>query len=294
MKKIQMRAAYVVEIVTPKKFILNGLWFGPKKPKRVIIWIHGLGSSMFGKLLIADELVDHETAVLVFNNRGHNKVASVSGVGGKRIKGGAAHEVFTDCIDDIEGAINFARHAGVKNIYLAGHSTGSQKSAYWGYKKGKRVKGIILLAPMSDYSAATMLSGKRAVTRAAEVARKLVRKGRAHDLLPADVWDWKLLADAQRFLSLYSGESVEELFPYSQPHKNPTALKKSRVPTLVLLAEKDEFADRPAKKIAEWFDGHIRAPHRVVIVPKVPHSFKDGEKEVARAIRQFLRPRKTQ
>src|SRR5258708_1138155 len=129
-----MRLCHVIEIVTPKKVHLNGLWFGPKRPKRAVLWVHGLGSSTFSKLSIFDNLIDKSTAVLPFNNRGHDKVSSTSTGRSKRIRGGAAHEVFTECVDDIEGAINFAKKNGVKEIYLAGHSTGCQKSAYWAVK----------------------------------------------------------------------------------------------------------------------------------------------------------------
>src|SRR3989338_10849106 len=135
----QMRECRVAEIVTPKRVLLNGLWFGAKRPNRVIIWVHGLGSSVFSKLGIVEKLVDKNTAVISFNNRGHDKVSRIARVGekriGKTILGGGAHEVFTDCVDDIQGAINFVRRAGVKNIYLAGHSTGCQKSIYWAGKK---------------------------------------------------------------------------------------------------------------------------------------------------------------
>lgn len=283
-----MRSAQVVEIITPKKFVLNGLWFGPQKPKRVVVWVHGLGSSMFSKLKIVDELVDGKTAVLMFNNRGAYKVASVNRTNGTYIKGGAVHEIFTDCLDDIQGAVNFVRRTGVKNIYLAGHSTGCQKTMYWAAKKGRGIRGIIILAPMSDYSAELMSQGKRVIQKAVAVAREYVKKGKQHVMLPENVWSWPWIADAQRFLSLYTGKSAEEIFTYWDPSANPRTLKSVRIPVLVCLAEKDEFADRPAKKIAAWFDTNIRAPHKVVIVPKVGHGFKGGEKMVAREIHKFI------
>ena len=73
-----MQPCHVVEIETPKKVRLNGLWFGPKRPKRAILWVHGLGSSAFSKIGIFDYLIDKDTAVLAFNNRGHDKVSSSS------------------------------------------------------------------------------------------------------------------------------------------------------------------------------------------------------------------------
>lgn len=285
-----MTPCFAFKIITPKKYILNGLWLGSKRPKRVIIWVHGLGSSMFSKLKIANELVDTNTAVVAFNNRGHDTIAHHVGKFFKKaLRGGAAHEVFTDCADDIQGAINFARRQGVKAIYLAGHSTGCQKSVYWAHKKGKGVKGIILMAPMSDYAAEVKISGKAKIARALIHARKLVRSGYPHELIPEKIWPGSLLVDAQRFISLYSGEGAEEIFTYWNSNKNPRTLKSVTIPLLVLLAEKDEYADRPAKQIATWFEKYLSKPRqRVIIVPKVRHSFKRGEVIVARAIKRFI------
>jgi alpha-beta hydrolase superfamily lysophospholipase len=286
-----MRACHQVEIVTPRGFLLYGLWFGPLKPRRVFVLVHGLGSSMFSRLKIADYLLGRDTAVLSFNNRGHDKVSHTVKARTRKkasVRGGAAHEVFTDCADDIQGAVNFARKRA-RETYLIGHSTGCQKSVYWAHKKGRGVRGIVLLAPISDYAATVMLDGKQKIVKAERAARTLVHRGKKHELLPESVWSWELLADAQRFLSLYTPDSAEEMFLYSQPKKNPRIVKSLRVPALVLLAEKDEYGDRSAKKIAEWFGKHIRARKSAIrIVSGVPHSFKGGERNVARIIRDWV------
>ncbi len=277
----------VVTIQTPRNVLLNGILLGPSKPNTVIVWVHGLGSSLFSKRAIAELLVDKTTAVLLFNNRGHDVVARVGHVTRKKgLMAGAAHEVFTDCVDDIEGAVNFARKMGVKRVYIAGHSTGCQKSIYWAAKKRRGVKGIILLAPVSDWAAETYLKGKKKLVRVEKVARSYVAQGQRHRLLPPEVWPDIL--DAQRFLSLCTPTSVEEIFTYAQPGKNPRILGSIKIPVLVLWAQKDEFADRPAKEIAHWFDTNIRALHSVIVIPKVGHSFKGGEKAVVTHIRRFI------
>lgn len=286
-----MTPAHVVQITTPKKYLLNGLWFGPKKPRQVVVWVHGLGSSMFSKLEIARLISDKNIGVLAFNNRGNGTVTRIPRKGKESTRGGAAFEVFTDCIDDIQGAINFARRAASVNIFLAGHSTGCQKSVYWASKKGKGVKGVILLAPVSDYAAMRKKSGAVKLLRVANYARRLVRRGRPHELIPSSIWSTEL-DDAQRFLSLYTQDSVEEIFTYAQPKKKPTTLQKVRIPTLVLWAEKDEFSDRPAKEIAAWFEKNLKNRHKVVVVPKVGHSFRGGERRVARDVRQWMRVQK--
>lgn len=287
---MRMRACHHIEIVTPKKIVLNGLLLGPKKPKRVYIWLHGLNSSMFSKMAIMDLLVDKQSAVLAFNNRGHDKVSYIQTTltKDKTKRGGGAHETFTDCIDDIDGALRFVKSLGVRDIYLVGHSTGCQKSIYWASKKTRGVRGIVLLAPVSDYAAGVLVSGAKVLKRAEKVARSLVAQKRPHQLLPESVFSWGEMSDAQRFLSLYTPDSVEEIFTYTQENRVPRTLEKVRLPVLALLAERDEFVDRPAKRLEEWFLAHIYEGE-VRIVKGVGHSFKGAEREVASLIRRWSR-----
>lgn len=287
-----MYSCYIAHIITPKEVLLNGLWFGVKKPKRAVIWVHGLGSSVFSKLDVIEKLADKKTAVISFNNRGHDKVSRIAHVGERKIGktdiGGGAHEVFTDCVDDIQGAINFVRRAGVKNIYLAGHSTGCQKSIYWaGKKRGHGIKGIILLAPISDYSLAVRDLGMNKLLKVLKVARALVKRRRPN--MPLPNVPWGIPCDAQRFLSLYSPDSAEEIFTYAQPKKVPRLLKSVKLPTLVVFASKDEFADRPAKKIADWFLRNTKANLQTLIIPRATHGFRGKEIQVASAIKKWIR-----
>lgn len=291
-----VQACNVVEIVTPGKMRLNGLLLGPGRAKRVIVWVHGLGSSLFSMQRVARRLVDARTAVLMFNNRGHDVVSRIHTVGqggpsprgsGLRPReGGAAHEIFRECVDDIDGAVRAARRLGAREVYLAGHSTGCQKSVFWASKKkNPPVKAIFLLAPISDWSAEMHLQGKAKVARAAAAARALVRAGKKHALLPLALWYEPF--DAQRFLSLYTSDSAEEIFTYAQPKKNPRALKSVKRPLFVLLAEDDEYADRPAVMIAEWFNAHLRRGD-VRVIKGAPHGFKGRERAVVSAIRRWL------
>jgi alpha-beta hydrolase superfamily lysophospholipase len=284
-----MRPCFVVEITTPKKYILNGLWFGPKKAKRAIIFIHGLTASAFSMKRVVDVLVDKDTAILTFNNRGFEKITEIKRKKGKRTEwhlAGAAHEVFTECADDIEGAVRLARRAGVREVYLAGHSTGCQKAFYWANKKEARgVKGIILFGPLSDYSIALQKYGKK-LAAYVRIAKKMMRSGKAHELMPKNPVLW-FPADAQRFVSLHSAESAEDVFPYALS-RAPKLMQRVRIPTLALLAGADEHGDRPAKEIGKWFEKNLRAKNRVAIIPRVGHSFRGGEKRVAQEIRRFI------
>lgn len=284
-----MRPCHAVEIVTPKQVVLNGLLFGSRKPKRVLVWVHGLSGSAFSNGRYLTKLVDANTTVLTFNNRGHDIVSGIRHADGTfGPYGGEVHETFTDCADDIEGAVRFARRLGAKEIFVGGSSTGSQKTVHWASrtKQMRGIRGYILAVPLSDHASAVALYGKRKVQRALDAARTLVGKGKPRELLPRGLWHQPF--DAQRFLSLYSGEGAEEVFPYWDTARRALSLARIKRPTLVLLAGKDEYGDRPAQAIARWFEERIRAPHRVTVVPRVGHGFKGGEITVAREIRRFM------
>jgi len=119
-----------------------------------------------------------------------------------------------------------------------------------------------------------------------KLARRLVKSKQAHRLLPLDLWPE--YDDAQRFLSLCTAKSKENLFPYDGSAK-PTVLKKIKNPCLVVLAEKDEYRDRPIKQIAVWFQKNSGNPKsETIIVSKSLHSLQGQEGPVVSQIRKWI------
>lgn len=282
----------ICRIITPKRFILNGVFFGSKDSKNVFIYLHGLNGSLFSHISLFEKIVDKDNAVLAFNNRGSgviNKVRQLPSSGKKIPKSflmGTAHEVFTDCVDDIEGAIKTAKSFGAKNIFLMGHSTGCQKSVYYLAKRQKSlVKGAVLLAPISDYADAIVNHGKY-LLKAKHVAERMVKEGRGHELMPSDIWS--PIHDAQRFLSLFTPESTEEIFTYAQD-KKPKILQMVGKPLLVVFAGGDEFTDRPAEEIANWFEETLSLKkHQIEIVKGSLHHFSGHEVEISKLIKGWI------
>lgn len=290
-----MRPAHVVTFETPTGVNLNGLWFGPAKPERVVVLVHGLLSSAFSMRRVL-ALVDKKTAVFTFNNRGYGLANYIT----KNVKGstkkkwvlaGCAHEVFTECVDDIDGALNFVRSRRVKHIFLAGHSTGCQKSIYFASKGNtKNLKGIILLAPISDYASYLSIDDKSGAHKKGLVAaRALVKAGKPHEMMPAKL-SGEFRCDAQRFISLYTPDSPEEVFCYVTENQEPKTFQKVRVPVLTILAERDEYSDRPARALADWFMEHTYTGE-TVIIPGADHSFTGEEQPLRQAMVRFMKER---
>ena len=281
-----MTPCHVVEIQTPKKVVLNGLWFGPAKPERVIVWVHGMFGSVFSMRGVIDALVNDDTAVLTFNNRGYGTVNDVtrrvSKMKKEYVRAGTAHEVFEDCLDDIDGALTYAR-TRCANIVLAGHSTGCQKVVYYAAKRRSAYQ-LILFGPLSDYAG----DGKKPeIVPVVRKAKKLVAQNRGAALMPAGSW-WHY-ADAQRFVSLYTPDSVEQsIFPYFDASRRPRELELLTVPVLIFLAGADEYSEIPARKLAQWYGKYVHGEKsRICIIPRVKHNFKEGESYIQTAAREW-------
>ena len=147
-------------ITTKDGLELHGLLFEPdKKTSNALIYIHGwIGNFYENKFIdhIVKEVVLNGFAFLTFNNRGAGIINDFikrkkSKVDYMRI--GGSLEEFTDCIFDIKAAIDFLSERGYKKIILQGYSLGCQKATFYKYKtKDKRMKGLVLLAPVDDVS----------------------------------------------------------------------------------------------------------------------------------------------
>jgi len=239
-------------------------------------------------MAVAELLVQKKgVGVLVFNNRGHGYVSKVRKQVGKKVKTlmvGAAHEVFSESKHDIAGAVAFAKLRDAKRVVLVGHSTGSQKSVwYLAHKPDSLVYGAVLLAPLSDYAGMRKEISLVQYQKTVAVARALIHTKKPHALLPETLSP--IPCDAQRWLSLYTLESQEEIFTYASG-KIPRTLNTVKVPLLAVFSRKDQYADRPAEELASWFAAQ-ETVCGVEIVDASDHGFSDAAGKVTKMIQTF-------
>lgn len=280
----------LTRIKTRDGVTLSGLVVQPQRKKdTALILVHGLGSKFYtGQLLIhALSSVFNKEGVgfLKFNTRGHDIAA-------REEKGfvGAAFEKFTDCILDVRAMIAFARKLGYRKIILAGHSTGANKTLYYIYKtRDRNVKGLLLLGPVSDIAALPYTGPFDPVkhSKAALHIAKQLKTKKPFTLLPQEYGIWT----AQRFWSLYHPGEAEDVFPYYNPKAKWKELNSIRVPVAVIFGSRDEYRDRPIKKILAAFRTHATSTKSFsgVIIQGANHGFQKKEKELARAITKWIK-----
>ena len=89
-----------------------------------------------------------------------------------------------------------------------------------------------------------------------------------------------------RFISLYSAGGREDVFPYDRADARWDALASIRTPLAVIVAERDEYLDRPARGIIAAFERHAQWTKSFsgIIIKSANHGFRGKEKELTEAM----------
>lgn len=220
-----------------------------------------------------------------FNTRGNN--IAVRGPTKREPLIGAGFENFKKCIYDIETVIKLARRLGYRNIILAGHSTGANKILYYQYKKTNRnIKALLLLGPINDICARIKTEGRKKLEQGPKIAQRLKNKD-PNSLMPKRFG----LLSAQRFLSLFSSNSAENVFPYNNSRTRWKELKSIKIPIMVAVSENDQYLDREANQLIKIFREKAVSTKKFygVIIKDTDHDFNQKEKELAKNISLFIK-----
>lgn len=292
-----MKQFFLAEITTKDKLIHQGLFYKPSKPgTRAILWVHGLTDNFYGDLPTIETFAvvceKEGWGLASFNTRGHDIVASGKKLDPKSPKGqasltiGSAIEQFSDCIYDIDAGITFLVNQGFSKIVLVGISTGANKVCYYAGKiRDSRVAGVVLASPISDVTLKLKELGNKYVSMIKKI-KAMVNKGKGDRIL--DGLDYMPLTP-QRYLSLYSANSDEDVFPYYQINPKFTIFSNIKIPMMVVFGAADEYSDRPVEQILKVLNTHQRSINfSGAIIPGAYHSFSGREKELADSIVHWI------
>lgn len=277
----------LVSAQTRDRVPLAGVLVEPRRRRDVaLVWVHGLGSTFAsGQPLIralSSRLAAAGVAYLKLNTRGHDVVARA----GRRLAG-AAFERFGASVHDVRAAIDLARQAGYRRVVLAGHSTGANKVLHYAARvRDGRVRGLILLGPISDVAGEMKRVGARELRRRVEVAGRLARRD-AEALVPRAFG----FHGARRYVSLYRPGQTEDVFPYYRRGARWAALRRVRLPLAVVLGGRDEYLDRPAAEVVAAFERNATVARSFtgLVVPGARHGFDGHEGVLARVLVGWLR-----
>lgn len=290
-----MKNLQLDEIITTDGLVHQGIYFEPPKKTDIgILWIHGLTSAFFHNLPMADAVVKmcdkNGFGYASFNNRGHDIITGIDKQVGKnefkKVSGGAGMEKFEDCIYDIDAGISFLIKKGIKKVVLIGHSTGALKAGYYGgVKKDKRVQGIIAASPVSDRLIEVKTNPK--LTQNLHKMAHMIDIGKG-DYILNNLFVFPVTP--KRYVSLFGEKSAEEtIFDYGSKKPNLKIIQNIKTPLMVVLAEKDEYADRPVGEIKDFFDKYQKSDnYKSVIIKNAVHGFDGLENNFVKVVFNWI------
>lgn len=279
----------LVRITTKDGLELHSLLFEPKiKTDKVLIHVHGWTGNFYENKFIdfiAKEAISKGFAFLTFNNRGAGMVQEFikrnkSQVKYKKI--GGSLEKFEECLLDISAAVNFIASRGYNKIVLEGHSSGCQKIVFYQYKsKDKKIKGLVLLAPVDDVGF-TKRHFARKYKKALAIARKLANKN-----TQAMVPQWMAFSpmfSAGVFLTVADPNSLSgRIFDYSG---RLAEIRSMHLPVLAIFGSEDDYQIDPDEKL-----GVLRKRLKecdTILIKQGTHGFVGCEKELSVSIGKWL------
>jgi len=274
----------VVSFRTSDGLKLWGLYSpAARRTDRCIVYIHGLGGSLFGQLtaVVGEHAMRAGWNFLAFNNRGSGTIIGLNNRRGKWVSVGAALERFADTTKDVRGALKFLQARGNRRFVLAGHSTGCQKSIYYQSKThDKRVEALVLLGPVSDRDSSIKQMGRKKWTRTLALAKRMVKAGRGTGLMPGGE------LSARRFWELHNQRSVEgNIFDYAGGKL--TLLSRIRVPILAIYGSRDQHtAYGHAKELAMLARNNPCV--LTALVNGARHGFEKHEVKAAKLVLSWL------
>lgn len=280
----------LVRITTKDALELQGLLFEPeRKTTSALIHVHGwIGNFYENKFIdfIANETVSKGFTFLTFNNRGNGIITDLikrekSKVNYVRV--GGSLERFEDCVLDIQAAIDFLSERGYEKIILQGHSLGCQKITFYQNKtRDKRIKGLILLAPVDDVGFTKELL-KDKYQKSLNVARKMVEDGRSDEAVSKEMAFYPLLS-ARMFLNVASPTSSSgRIFNYSGALKE---IKSIACPKLAIFDTEDKYQSNPNGKLKILKDNLKNC--RIQLIENAGHGFVGFEEQLSNSIGKWI------
>ncbi len=271
----------LVKFTTKDGLRLDGFLLRSRsRNRKVILNVFGMTSNFFSSeryRALYSVAKGGNVDIFLANNRGMGSVNSFHTTGKDRRYIGTAREKFEDCLFDIEGAIRFLSRLGYRSIILQGQSTGCQKVTYYCSKrKDRKVRGVILLAPVDDYNVARQELKDR-FPLAVRIAKDMVRRGRGDELASGGIYYYT----ARRFLSYAEPRNVEaRLFNYDSDLEE---FGRIRQPILAVFGSKEEHRTKPVRKYMSILESKtVSADFEWKIIAGADHSFHRKEKELAR------------
>jgi len=299
----QMLIPKFVEFKTSDGLTLPGLLYRAKGAKKIVIYLHGNGSSS----IFYDEkehrdlpeiLNEKGISLLKFNNRGANIIKKFTikknGVE-KRVPFGMAFEKIKDCVLDINAAVKFLQKLGYKEFYLAGVSTGANKICVYDHYQQKNIfKKYFLICGGDDTGIYYDQLGKLKFFNLLAKAKRKIKKGEGLEIA-IEALPFGEIFSYQGFYDIANPDGDYNTFPFSEAFRGVEISKKPlfryfksiKKQSIVIYGEKDEYAWGEINKVIQVLKKY-QPSFEYRVIKGADHRFTGKQRKLANIIADWL------
>jgi pimeloyl-ACP methyl ester carboxylesterase len=288
-----------IQFKTSDGLVLPGLYYKTDKAKKIVIFVHGLGSSSTfynneRDITVAGELAKHDVSFLSFNNRGADGFKRVyfDGIEDKQHIG-YVFEKIADSIQDIDAAVEYAKSQGYDDIILMGHSTGANKVVLYNYYKPQNdVSKYILMGGGDDTGLHYEEFGHQKFDELLKKSYEMERDGHGEDIATEVL---PFIISYKSLFDMLNPDGDYNIFPfYEVLHEMRFSTKKLfqeylsiKKPTLVIYGAEDKYCWGDVSGIVEILKKY-QPGFRYEIIDGADHGFNGKEDELAKQITLFV------
>lgn len=299
-----MKSPLFVQVKTEDGLTLPGLFYEAQNSKKVLINLHGNGSSsiFYHDDTMQDfaEIVNKAgISLLMFNNRGAHYIKKLNiekkGKPVERKRFGMAYELIKDCVYDIDGAIALLKTKGYEEFSLIGFSTGANKICIYDYYKTKNnIINYILVGGGDDTGLYYSELGKEKFFSLLKEARAKIKQGKGTDiicdLLPDVIFSYQGFYDTANPNGDYNTFPFLEAMGKAKLSTKPLFryFEKIKKPTLVIYGEKDEFQYGDVTRVVNFLK-EKQPLFTYEIVKDADHGFSEYQKQLAKVVISWLK-----
>lgn len=269
-----------------------GILYEPEeKSNTIVIHVHGLCGNFYENRFIdtlAKTYTNKGISFLTFNNRGTNFISELLKGNEFEIIGGC-NEKFIDCLLDIEGAINYVKEKGYKDIILEGHSYGCNKVIYYYNKKrDESIKKIVLLAPCDIPQECIKYLSEEEYEIAKRESTRLVKEGKKNELIDFSVnANGKISAGTYYQDFLPNGENDFIRYVDGVNGKSEI-LNNIDIPVLVIFGDIDECVlTQDIETVKGYLNKNIKNCN-IQIIEGADHLYADKYEELGKVIKEGI------
>lgn len=261
----------LVKLKTADGVWLNGVVreLHPNRADSGVVMVHGYGGNFYSGTMsfLPEALADHGYTTLALNMRDHDL--------------GPKKNLFEENLPDIAAGVDELTRRGCKDLFLYGHSMGTNRVLFYlAETQDPRIKGIILSGPPGNlFRWNIRIFGRKAATEVLRRAQKLKREGEGDT--------WMLIDLGPLGKTLYTANHVVSLrgpATRSDPFVNIARLSK---PVLVVHGLSDRLAD---PQVADQLKNNAGTGSSVALrmIAGADHRFRNHQKELVEVITQWL------